>query len=208
MQLFEIALIAFVSVVAALIVLSCLSPGSQEKKQTTDPNAMLRATTSSVHQRAYRVVGKGQTAKNSATKDGQMVVYAGAGAAVAAAAVVASTGGCGGGCGGGGCGGCGAFASVVAALIVLSCLCPGSQEKKQTSEPNDMPSATTSSVHQRAYRDVEKGKTAKSSATKDGEMVVYEGTGADVATAVVVAGTSGCGGSGGCGSGGCGGCGG
>ncbi|XP_059451211.1 uncharacterized protein LOC132182014 [Corylus avellana] len=91
-----------------------------------------------------------------------------------------------------------AFASVVAALIVLNCLGQGSREKKQTSEPNAMPSATTSSVHQRAYRDVEKGRTAKSGATKDGEMVVFAG----------VAGTSGCGGGCGGGGGGCGGCGG
>jgi hypothetical protein len=100
MKTFEIALIAVASVIAALIVLcSCLSQGSRKKKQTSEePNA-----TSSV-QRAYRDVEKGQTAKTRATKDGEMVVYAGASAAVATAAVVANTSGCGGGCGGGGCG--------------------------------------------------------------------------------------------------------
>ena len=97
-----------------------------------------------------------------------------------------------------------AFASVSVALMVLSCICQGSRKRNQTSEqPNAMPRATTSSV-QLAYRDVEKGQTAKSRATKDGEMVVYAGA---VATAAVVTGASGCGGcgGGGCGGGGCGG---
>ncbi|KAE8022381.1 hypothetical protein FH972_008183 [Carpinus fangiana] len=66
-------------------------------------------------------------------------------------------------------------------MIVLSCLCRWSRKKK------------------RAYRAVEKGQTAKSRATKDGEMVVYAGAGAAMATAAVVASTSGCGGCGGCG---------
>ncbi|KAE8022383.1 hypothetical protein FH972_008185 [Carpinus fangiana] len=79
-----------------------------------------------------------------------------------------------------------------------SCLCHGSRKKKQTSEePNATPSV------QRTYRDVKKGQTAKTRATKDGEMVVYVGAGAAVATAAVVAGTSGCGGGDGCGGGGC-----
>ncbi|KAE8022382.1 hypothetical protein FH972_008184 [Carpinus fangiana] len=92
-----------------------------------------------------------------------------------------------------------AFASVIVVLMVLSCICDGSRKKNQTSEqPNAMPRAATSSV-QLAFRDVERGQTAKSRATKDGEMVVYTGA---VATAAVVAGASGCGG---CGGGGCGG---
>jgi hypothetical protein len=86
-----------------------------------------------------------------------------------------------------------AFASVAVALMVLSCICDGIRKKNQTSEqPNAMPRAATSSVL--AHRDVEKGQTAKSRATKDGEMTVYAGA---VATAAVVAGASGCGGCGG-----------
>ncbi|KAC1216825.1 hypothetical protein FH972_027137 [Carpinus fangiana] len=89
-----------------------------------------------------------------------------------------------------------AFASVIAAFILFisCCLCQGSRKKKQTSkeEPNAVPTVTTSSV-QEAYRDVEKGQTAKSSATKDGEMVVYAAAVAAVDTAAVVASTSGCG---------------
>jgi len=93
---------------------------------------------------------------------------------------------------------------VSVALMVLSCICQGSRKKNQTSEqPNAPPRAATSSV-QLAYRDVEKGQSAKSRATKDGEMVVYARAGAAMATAAVVASTSGCGG----GCGGCGGCGG
>jgi hypothetical protein len=100
MKTFEIALIAVASVIAALIVLcSYLCQRSWKKKQTSEePNA------TSLVQRVYRDVEKGQIAKTRTTKDGEMVVYAGAGAAMATAAVVAGTSGCGGGCGGGGCG--------------------------------------------------------------------------------------------------------
>jgi hypothetical protein len=68
--------------------LACLCKGGRKKKQT-----------SSSVQRACRDVRK--ATKGSRTKDGDMVVFVGATAAV----VATTSGGCGGGCGGGGCGG-------------------------------------------------------------------------------------------------------
>jgi len=102
-----------------------------------------------------------------------------------------------------------ACASVMAALIVLisclACLCKVIRKRKQTSEPCNavMPSATSTSSVQPAYRGVEKGQTAK----KDGEMVqpaAYrdlekrQTTKKDGGMVVFVASTStGCGGGGG-----------
>ncbi len=67
--------------------LACLCKGGRKKKQTT----------SSVQQACPDVK---KAPKGSRTKDGDMVVFAGATAAV----VATTSGGCGGGCGGGGCG--------------------------------------------------------------------------------------------------------
>ncbi|XP_034677761.1 keratin, type II cytoskeletal 1b-like [Vitis riparia] len=86
MKAYAVILIAYGSVAVAILVLSCLCKGDGKRKPPD--------------------MEKGQTTKSSDSKDGQMVILAGAGAVIAATAVVtASSGGGGGGCGGGGGGG-------------------------------------------------------------------------------------------------------
>ncbi|KAB1202536.1 hypothetical protein CJ030_MR8G004988 [Morella rubra] len=121
MKAYLIALIACGSAVAACIILfACLRNRGRKGKQTTNPTTFTPSTaTTSPAPRAYRDVEKGQGTQSSGTKAGEMVILAGAGAAIATTAIGASEiaadngggGGCeggGGGCGGGGCaGGCG-----------------------------------------------------------------------------------------------------
>ncbi|KAM6553435.1 hypothetical protein CsatB_014197 [Cannabis sativa] len=121
MKAYAIVLIVCGSVIGTIIIFGVCVKANKKKKQTSSPIPIgvhsLSKTTPTVVD-----VEKGEgTKKSSGTKDGNMVILAGAGPVLATAAVVNTvtsgySGGCGGGgdgdgggggCGGGGCGGCG-----------------------------------------------------------------------------------------------------
>ena len=100
MKAYAIVLIACGSVAVAIVVLCCLCKGGGKRKLP----AVQRSTAAPQSaQQTYSDMEKGQTSKSCGSKDGKMVILAGAGAAIATTSIVtASSGGWNSGGGGGG----------------------------------------------------------------------------------------------------------
>lgn len=111
MKVYAIVLIVCGCVFAALIILCCLRKGWDRKKKQSRPPTSMRSVAVPSDKRANYVERGGASKSSWNTKDGKMVILAGAGAALDTAvevdSIVAGGGGDGDGGGSGGCGGCG-----------------------------------------------------------------------------------------------------
>ena len=106
MKAYAIVLIACGSAAIAIVVLCCLCMGGRQRKRPTVERSVARPSA--------RGMERGQNSQNVGPKDGEMVIFAGAGAAIATTSVVtASSGDDGGGGSGDDGGGCGAAVAVV-----------------------------------------------------------------------------------------------
>ncbi|GMN57821.1 hypothetical protein TIFTF001_026925 [Ficus carica] len=101
------------SVIAGVIILSLLYAGGSKKQTTLNPIAMKSVTTPSDQPSHTADIERGEGKKSTrGDKDGGLVIFEGAGAALEISSCFISGGGGGGGggggcCFGGGCGGCG-----------------------------------------------------------------------------------------------------
>ncbi|XP_043700301.1 loricrin-like [Telopea speciosissima] len=147
------------------------SPKKEKTNQSYKPSSSLPV---------YGNVQQSRGISSKGTKDGDMNLMVGAGAAVQ---VNPSGGGCG-GCGGGG------------GIYLLICLCKRSPKKEKTNQ-SYKPSSSLP-----VYGNVQQSRGISSKGTKDGDMILMVGAGAAVSVNPSDGGCGGCGGGGG--GGGCG----